>query len=312
MPLSESRAQLNRALLEKGLGWEELRPLVNRWFTDLKEWEAADSFKTAFDDRRMTARQVDQQPRRNAGGNFKVGTVDDVRETRPIRLERDAQGIRERMNPKNFFDPITLKRGKNELGLHNLSASLLDPRRAISTQLKFYKNAYVLFMPLPSEEDMKVYYNLNVLGKTELKGKDDNQIQIIRSQMTRVKLAQASDMGTRYVDIAPESADKSKFRYGITGTIIRDRPKEGEIVIGKPATPNELDARKTNALIYKSILDAMVVSVNEIVIAYRSHASRDFPMFTKRDNDLFRVVNPDTAEPTGWVIADADGAYRRE
>lgn len=309
MSLTESRRALNVALLEEGRQWASLRPLVARWWADLKTWEARDTFGVAFTNRRMTARQVNVGTTAR-GGTFEVRNVKHPEHSREVYLARDVACITARCDPNNFFDPHTLRRRKNELGLHDLSASLLDPRRPISEQLKGYEDAVTLFVPLPLEEDLQLFYVLNKLGKTELRDKDDNEILVMRSQLTRVKLAQASDMGTRYVDVSDPGASEGQFHYGITGTIIREKGQR----FGLPATPEELKARRTNALHYKSIIDAMLTLVNEVVMAYRSHASRHFPMFAQWDDarQHFRVVDVESGGYTGWIITNrGDHLYRR-
>jgi GTP-binding protein HflX len=65
----------------------------------------------------------------------------------------------------------------------------------------------------------------------------------MRSQLTRIKLAQASDMGTKYVDVSDPEDQKAqaKFRYGVTGTIIRQ--KGGIGLRGPGETQLEADRR---------------------------------------------------------------------
>src|SRR5207237_1996466 len=113
--------------------------------------------------------------------------------------------------------------------------------------------------------------------------RDDTEIRRMKSEVTRLKLAQSSDMGTVYVDTSTRESSPGKFRYGITGTIIR---KKGGT--GSSATKKELDARRTNALRYKSILEDDVASVNEVVMAYRQHESALFPMYGMRDDGGFK------------------------
>jgi hypothetical protein len=56
--LQKSRVAVSLALLEKGVKWEALRPLVQQWWSDLKAWEAPESFEAAFNEDRMTVRQI--------------------------------------------------------------------------------------------------------------------------------------------------------------------------------------------------------------------------------------------------------------
>jgi hypothetical protein len=295
----EHRAGRERDLLAKGLEqfgglktWKELEPKIIEWFLKVKSAEATDTFEDAYKANRMTARQIDLGGR---GGRFSVKKPD-TSPGRIMTLSRGIQGIEQRVKPENFFDLQTGRSKKNERGLHDLSASILDHRRgSISSQLKFYDNAIVLFMPAPEQDDLRVFAAL-----ARLEDRDVNMLRFIRSQMTRIKLAQGSDMGTSFSDVSEEGGP-DKFSYGSTGTIIR--MKGG---LAKPATETELKARGTNALEYKSVLDAGVTTVNEIVMSYRSHASKDFPMYARWDatNKRFHILDANLAA-LGRYIADA-------
>ena len=297
--LPDSRKEVDIAYRE-GSDWKTLTPLIDRWFEDLKAWEAIDTFNKAFQDKRMTVRQVNIDPTTARGGTFTVGT-------RQMKLARDIPGIAARMAPTNYFDPVTLRRKKNELGLHDLSASLLTNTRAIRSQLKGYENVIALFMPLVQEEDLYLFDSLNKTAKKELDG--SVLMKTLRSKLTRVKLAQASDMGATFEDTKP-GGPEGNFRYGLTGTIIGEDQRGKLIKVGRPATAEELFNRKTNALHYKNILINPVVSVNEIVMAYRHHASPLFPMFAQWDKWLryFRVIDTNTMKPTAYKIGN-DGVY---
>ncbi len=300
MSLEDSRKAVDLAIRE-GEPWTKLTPLIWAWWKDLKAWEGKDTFNVAFKDQRMSVRQVNKGSTARGGG-FDVIHKDDPSQSRPMVLARDAAGIQARLNPDNFVDPKTLKSSKNELGLHDLSASLLDGRRPISEQLKHYQDAYTLFMPLPLEEDLILFDVLNKMAKRETDA-NVKLIREIRSQLTRVKLAQASDMGTKYVDISDPKDKEGSFRYGVTGTVIRTKG-----AIGTKATDEELFNRKTNALRYKSILNNTVVSVNEIVVAYRVHAKKEFPMFTVWDDvkKNYRVILVgDKVVSTDQVVTDS-------
>jgi hypothetical protein len=311
--LQMSRAALSLGLLESGLKWETLQPLVRRWWDDLKTWEAADTFDAAFQDDRMTVRQINIGSTAR-GGDFMVSNKfsEETEHQRSITLARDVAGVKQRFAPANFFDPSNFRRMKNELGLHDLSASLLSHKKPIRQQLKHYEDVVALFVPVPEEKDLTLFYTLNEMAKAELVGAA-NEIRIMRSQLTRIKLAQSSDMGTTYRDVSRLGAEEGKIRYGIVGTIIKT--KEGEQKSkAQPATEQELKDRKSNALKYKSILDAIFLPgekiVNEVVMAYRSHNSPHFPMFAQWDKDrrFFRVVDSDTLQTSGPVIMNS-GQY---
>lgn len=294
--INERERMLGEAALEK-LG-DLSSENIGRWLEQLKKFEAQDSFAIAFQANRMTARQISTSGR---GGNFKVRSTKKGKE-REIKLARDVPGVKERFIPTNFFntsDP-NAKSKKNEKGLHDLSASLLDRERPISEQLKHYEGAIVLFMPLPMEDDLRIFSAL-----TRKLGTGNPEVRKIRSMFTRVKLAQASDMGTSFVDISDPSAKEGKFRYGITGTIIR---RKGGI--GVAAKESELAARRTNALQYTNILKEGITRVNEVVMAYREHASKDFPMFAELDKGgFYNILDVETLTPTGKTLSN-DGKVR--
>lgn len=276
--------------------WAKLEPKVKEWWKKFKENEAKETFAAAYKANRMSARQIDLGGR---GGRFQVDKLSGEKGA-TITLSRGIQGIEQRMNPENFNDQEGASH-KNERGLHSMSASLLDHRRgSISKQLKFYDNAIVLFMPAPAEDDLKI-----VAAIASLEDHDVAFLREVKSKMTRLQLAQSSDMGTTLKDTSTE-IDKPQFKYGVAGTIIR---KEGGI--GMPATATELEARGVNALEYTKILDVGVTTVNEIVMAYRSHASKAFPVYARWDGTQFHLLDADL-NPKNQILSDTgeitDGA----
>ncbi|WP_321470587.1 hypothetical protein [uncultured Paludibaculum sp.] len=309
--LQMSRTALSLSLLD-GAKWEVLRPLVQRWWSELKSWEAADTFAAAFQDDRMTVRQINVGSTAR-GGDFAIPNLysSEKEHERTISLARDVAGVKERFTPANFYNPSTLKRAKNELGLHDLSASLLSHKKPIREQLKHYEDVVALFVPVPMEEDHALFYTLNQMGKNELSD-GAHEIRIMRSQLTRIKLAQGSDMGTTYRDMSQPGSDQGKIRYGVTGTVIKRG--EGQKSKASDATEQELKDRRSNALKYKRILNVIFNPgekiVNEIVMAYRSHSAPQFPMFAQWDKPrrFFRLIDSDTLQPTGPVITNT-GQY---
>ena len=297
--LPESRKAVDIAYRE-GSDWNVLTPLIEQWFADLKAWEGIDTFNAAFQDKRMTCRQVNIDPVTARGGAFDVGG-------RQMTLARDVPGIKARMVPTNYFHPHTVRPRKNELGLHDLRTSLLTDARPIKTQLKGYENVLALFVPLPTEDDLYLFDSLNQTAKKEPAGAV--LMKTLRSQLTRVKLAQASDMGSTFQN-APLPGQPERFRYGLDGTIIGENQRGRAVKIGAPATAEELFNRKTNALRYKSILVNPVTTVNEIALAYRQHASPLFPMFTQWNQAAqhFRVYDTNTMTPIAVAITN-QGVY---
>jgi hypothetical protein len=294
LEVQQSRQEVDVAYRE-GADWITLTPLINRWFRELKIWESTDNFNTAFQEKRMTVRQVNIGSTAR-GGSFPV-------DGKLMHLARDISGIQSRMAPANYFNPEDLRRCKNELGLHDLSASLLTNTRPIKSQLKHYEEVIALFMPLSNEEDLYLFDSLNKTAKNEPAGAI--LMRTLRSQLTRIKLAQASDMGATYSDVGPGET-RGHFRYGLNGTIVPESQRGKLVKTARAATEEELFNRKTNALHYKSILNNPVVTVNEIVMAYRSHASPLFPMFALWNKDArhFRVINTVDMTPTTNIITN--------
>jgi hypothetical protein len=301
--LRRSRQDVQNAL-ERDASWKELIPLIETWFQDLKSWERADDFGKAFRDDRMTIRQIDIVGGRGGTWNVPSGAK--------ITLARDEASIHERMDPKKFFDPArgNLASQKNLLGLHDLSAHLLTHTRPITQQLKYYSKAYMFFMPLPLMADLRLFSTLNQKAKREVEGAVT--MRTIRSKLTRVKLAQASDMGATFKDINP-AGQVPKFRYGLEGTILGEELRGLAVKVARAATPQELEARQTNSLKYQDILLNPVVKVNEIIVAFRSHASPLFPFFALRDGKAapFPVLDPHTYKETNFIITDT-GEYRHK
>ena len=288
----EERQKRETRLLKEGMDklggqkpWAELVPKIIEWWQGFKKNEEKETFHRAFKANRMTARQIDLGGR---GGTFQVDTPDKT-PGRFMALARGPKGVEERLRPSNF-----LNGQENEKGLHDLSASLLDGLLPIYSQLKHYENSVVLFMPVPEEDDLKIFAALS-----QLPDRDEEVLRAMGAQMTLLKLAQASDMGTTFADLSEEGGP-DKFRYGHTGTIIR--AKGG---IGKPATPAEIKARATNALEYKKILTAGITIVNEVVMAYRQHASKLFPMYGRWDEkaSVFHVLTKDL-KPIGYRVTN--------
>jgi hypothetical protein len=118
------------------------------------------------------------------------------------------------------------------------------------------------------------------------------------SVLTRIILAQSTDMGTKYVDKSQGNLG-TDVHYGETGTVIRYKGGKG-----MPARSHEIEARRTNALQYTGILDDEKKVVNEVVVEYRKHASGKFPLFTEIDhkNKQFHILDPSSFQRTGRYI----------
>ena len=157
-------------------------------------------------------------------------------------------------------------------GLHDLSASLLNGEQSIDKQLKRYSNAVVLFMPMPEEIDQKIFFALK-----RLLGHENEVIREIDSVFTHMPPCS----GRRHGHCLPRRlADQRKkkpiFNMGLTG-----RKKKPTSLVATPVKGDVIAARRTSALQYKSILEESLGTVNEVVMAYRKHESKLFPMFAK-------------------------------
>jgi hypothetical protein len=210
-------------------------------------------------------------------------------------------GMKLRMNPSNFGTEETIRgglkkidgqfkmtkdvvRGKYNLGLHDMSAVLLSPERGpIYNQLAWKESVKetekfaVAFMPLPLERDLQMFFVLNAKAKrfrgTQLSFIYD-KVAFIRRRMTRVKLANEVDAGSGFVNIGKGWKEKErKYKYGLGLVAIPE--KTGAVGIQETLRRTQL------ALEYRSLLALMKPATNnELVIAYRDHESKCFPMFT--------------------------------
>lgn len=280
--------------------WHDRKARIDEWWARLKEAEAGETWQAAFAANRMSARQIGST--QAMGGNFTVRNKFDRNNRsrdRQVCLDRGASGILERLTPENFYDPKNRKSRKDEKGLHDLSASLLDSTKnplTILGQMKPYKDSIVVFMPVPSEDDAQIFHAI-----VNLKEPDEPALSVMRSRFTRMKYAQGSDMHTTLFDVSLSADAPPKIRYGVTGRT--QRKGEDEMM----ANETDLAARKTNALEHSVILGAGAVQkVNEIVLAYRSHASTLFPLFAQWDGDnrRFNVLDRKTQRPTRAYITD--------
>jgi hypothetical protein len=338
MALADTRSRLSRALDDAQFGspvrWSTDRPLIADWWHDLKVEEAKDKFNKVFHESRMIVRYVkqgvdstvDMKAHRGLTGGMetmtkpappsKVGGALAARmgafqEPKTYKLGLGAKQLMDRMDPTNFITPTTGSRPKIELGLHDMSASLLDPKKIkISTQLFNQPKQYQIFafMPVAAEDDQVVFQKINAFGKQHRADNDGlySLVRELRSELTRIKLACEHDMATNFTAFAPDSAVNPKFRYGQSAqTKVPDPQKPGELVF-VPNTAELINRRKTNALNYKAILDSEFHH-NEITVAFRHHAGA-FPKFGVWDGKgsfLVSNVASNRMMRTGEVIPDA-------
>jgi hypothetical protein len=196
--------------------------------------------------------------------------------------------------------------------LLDLSASLLDPKRMIATQIyKTQDPCQAVFMPVPKKEDAALFYRLNEIAKG-LSGKSwfAFLVRRVKTSLTRIKLAQEDDMHTAIVRI-DKGDGRVHYRYGITGSTmdrtsppttpvtdaVKEPPVPSVIFPGAPPPPpppplkqkqegtltpltaETLRKRMENRVKYENLFRGE--GYNEIVLAYRSHNNPEFPIFVE-------------------------------
>jgi hypothetical protein len=135
-------------------------------------------------------------------------------------------------------------------------------------------------------------------------------VRVIRSQLTRVKYADPDDSHIGFVDISENlNPDKYKYRYGIKNS-------EVKTVAGRYS--GDLARRRAAARQYTSILETAfersqrtgtkvaLKFYNEIIVAYRKHASSLFPLYARWADSKFQVVmwnGTGMEDLKGWTIS---------
>jgi hypothetical protein len=304
------------ALVEKD--WPVARGLITRWFAAYQDFERQETFERAFFDDRMSIRWC------NRGLDFSFssiqatakGSKDDSRvwthaNGKNFISNVGVKGVLARLDPKVFVPTLGGTSRKTELGLHDLSASLLKSSKKITAQLHnagsfagktdeqirqlivstvgmsvkeidalkeskdklIAETLFYVFMPIAKPADQKVFQLLNDLAKA-MRAQQDfyNEVRNIRAKMTRVKLFDEHDMGTGFLAYAPDSKVNPRFKYGHQPTT---KLRIGSIVTpGRDNTEQLIAQRRKNAVNYDQVL-AKASGVNEMTIAYRYHASQD-------------------------------------
>ena len=231
-----------------------------------------------------------------------------------LTYDVSVKGIKLRMNPENFLSPKNFKSSKYKLGLHDLSASLLNPNRKISDKQTYnnLKNSdshglKAVFMPLPRQEDLELFHMLNSVSK---KYPDQiefyNLIRGYRSKMTRLKQAYERDLASGCFVLNPDNTVNPKFRRGIGGTLKISSDKSRTFETDKERN-KEITILKDKAVFYKDILPRSTreKAVNEIIISYRHHGNTNFPIIATWDltKKQFERISP-ADEKTVKIIKD--------
>jgi hypothetical protein len=268
--------------------------LIKDWWEAYKDWESRDSFIKAFEQERLSVTQRPWEMKTVPGRttdliarakNDQQGPM--ISHGRgPLEYHTDVSSFKQRLDPANFRristgDQNQVRRMKYQLGLHDMSASLLDPaKNTITEQLRWKPTAKgkglewaVIFMPLPMVQDLATLELLRD-GAKQLKDKAPTlyrAVSFMKNRMTRVKFAQESDMGAAFLEKG--STQDPHLRYGAT-----DYQGVG---IGTVYRADISQERRRKARRYNTILAKQreIKSLsNEIVVAYRQNASPRFPI----------------------------------
>lgn len=312
----ESGGQWNTRFLT--YNWPELQGQICGWWAAYKKWEAADTFDEAFQDGRMTVRTFGADFDYQKSKTFAKGTIDvadrlifaDGQYTAPTEsqknfhyarynwptgVEKEKYWARRGIDSSPFANPANFasREKKYEEGLHDLSASLLNPHLPIFEQIhNSEQGAHFSFLPISKEGDQTLIFDLTRHAK-DLRNQLP-QLYLLtrncRAEMTRLKVAQELDMGTGYVLVPaskPGGGPQYKLRYGL-----KDRMTVPGRATGVPVTRQIYAARQKAAREFKSILGKRE-GKNEIIIAIRKHAG-PFPLFAIRDGEelaCYQIVN---------------------
>lgn len=301
---------------------KRLVQLANDWFNDYKDWEKDDRFLTAIDEKRMCISQRGLDTVIGDGKPAWLGVKDQDKQQgnvqsvqyKTLTYRTGVDSLKERLNPANFGRAEgEITRLKYKLGLHDLSASLMNPKKpTISEQARWdldgtKKDWPIVFMPLPKMEDLVVFNMLNLLHKEWRKGGHDDlaeTVAFVRRRMTRVKLAQDSDMGAGLINVNPGGSgdpNKAKFRYGLADVQSKKITEKLWLPVYKEGVSL---LRQAKALEYQSILATQQGSSNEIVVAFRQHKSPRFPIITQWTGNGCTVLGDPSPYIKGNLIPD--------
>lgn len=254
MALTQSRSKVQSMISEgKDLTDEEaFISQLEAWFRDYKAWEADETFERAFRENRMTVR-VAPVDAKDAFQTKHTVTPDGAKGS--VKLRAQIEAIPDMLNPNNF-----LEKHKNDMGLFDVSAVLLDHRQSISKQVFSKVGRQPYFMPIPEEEDLQLMYMLAMIARRHPTGKVRSFYVTARAQMTRIKYGSDEDMKTAFLRI-PVEGGADKIRYG-----------DAHETAG-PVAASVLRERKINALHYKSrVLTGKRTDNNEVTLKVRHHA----------------------------------------
>lgn len=317
MSLEDHRSHLKEMLSSgnafKGSNGEGTMLVAELWWKAYKDWEGQDRFKKAFDEGRMTVRQIPVPSGMEAKpigeiadyeiqyGTYKGKQGEAAFGIRRGEVEKQSypseryrvgtNALKERLDPANFG----MEKGerlKYANGLHDLSASLCVPSLVkLTDQVRWkYQELAVrvtVFMPLALPADVEVFYLLNAAAKAAQSTFPNGYLRTseMRRRMTRIKLVADEDIGAGLRDVSAQDSVKPKIRYGLKEELVDGRlsgvdSTRAQNVFKYTKVP------KTKPVLVTPKYGAPVLitkSTNEIVIAYRQHEGVRFPLFTKYD-----------------------------
>lgn len=272
--------------------------LIKRWWEAYKEWERGDSFFSAFTEQRLSVTQRPWEQKTIPGKdvdliaaarNDQQGAK--ISHGRNLGYRTDVASFKRRLDPASFKrigqgNEQQVRRLKYDLGLHDMSASLLDPAKpTISEQLRWKSTAKgkglewaVVFMPLPLVEDLATLELLKYAAKP-LKDAAPTiyrAVSFMKNRMTRVKFAQESDMGATFLEMG--SVQEPHLRYGATDYQTEVRAGGISVPVFRAGISQ---VRRRKAREYNMILARQREingTSNEIVVAYRQNLSPRFPV----------------------------------
>lgn len=335
--ITNARKAIKEELLNNGATSQAIPGLIRTWQVEVRTWADGDELDVAFSEGRLIYRTMsnvakhydfqtnDDTEKRVLGiinnDNYKKPLMNDALKTESetggyekggkresnvdALLNVGGAGIKRRLDPENFVKTgVQRKSRKFELGLHDISAHLLDPR---GYALKSYSGTtLILLVPLPLPEDVSLFYELRKLGKTQGSKDFRNAMEIVACQFTRPKLGSSLDMGTTYVykPATDSSAQSVKYVKAPSGATSQETPEKCRLNV------------KNN---YRDILEGEVKGANEITLAIRKFGNNNkFPAFAIGDkgSDTLTEIAIELAasdsgsfskyEKTGWVISSKD------
>lgn len=254
------------------------------WLQALKLWESCDDIHAAYWEDRLVVRAfgptlapdhvitlTNPFPRVYESNDFERQTnLKDQHAGRITQLaykyDTSQLGILKRKDPRNFDKGgVGGVNRKYELGLHDISATLVNRVRPIADQLHKKEDAKVMFLPLSQMEDQALCSAL--LLSLEQQPADPELAHFIRARVTRVKIAGSTDLGTGFT--AFPRGREYKLKYTLPTSGIPD----------ELTYPEFLARHQHLARNFSDILKNQPGPKNEVLLAVRGHGNPYMPVF---------------------------------